>query len=556
MLNHKKITENFIDQIINNEVEYNKIDGEVITRFPPEPNGYLHIGHAKSIWLNFGVATRFKGRCNLRFDDTNPEKEDIAYMEAIKNDLKWLGFEWKHTRHASDYFADLYNYAVQLIKQGKAYVDSLTTEQIRQYRGTLTEVGKESPDRKRSIAENLNLFARMKQGEFDDSTYVLRAKIDMLSSNINMRDPILYRIKKTRHQRTGDSWCIYPMYDYTHCISDSIEGITHSLCTLEFEDHRPLYDWVLTQLAMSCHPQQIEFARLSLDYTVMSKRKLLQLITEGHVSGWDDPRMPTIAGMRRSGFTPEAIHNFCESIGVTKKNAWIEWGVLENSIREDLNENAVRAMAVLQPLRVVIENYPSDKTEEFTVCKHPQREELGTRKVPFSKIILIEQEDFAENPPAKFKRLVIDGEVRLRNSYVIKCHKFIKDENNNIIELRCTYDPSTLGKKPVGRKVKSVIHWVSQQHALVAEIRIYDRLFTVPRVDAEPDFRRFLNPDSLKIIKNCRVETSLANATHKDRFQFERIGYFCLDAKDGGNGKLVFNRTVTLRDTWEKIKSS
>lgn len=547
---------NFIHQIITSDLENNKIDGDIITRFPPEPNGYLHIGHAKSICLNFSTASKFNGRCNLRFDDTNPEKEDVEFMDAIANDVKWLGFEWAELHHASDYFDALYNYAVQLIEQGQAYVDSLSADQIREYRGTLTEPGKDSPDRSRTIAENLDLFARMKQGEFADGAYILRAKIDMASPNINMRDPALYRIKRAHHQRTGDTWCIYPMYDYTHCISDAIEGITHSLCTLEFEDHRPLYDWVLEQLGTPCHPQQIEFSRLSLDYTVMSKRKLLQLVNEGCVSGWDDPRMPTIAGLRRAGFTAAAIRNFCERIGVTKKDAWIDLGVLEHSIREDLNDNAPRAMAVLKPLRVVIENYPTEQTETLEVANHPQKPELGVRSVPFSKVILIEQDDFAEIPPPKFKRLILGGEVRLRNSYVIKCNDIIKDDNDNITELRCTYDPDTLGKKPEGRKVKGVIHWVSEQHALPAEVRIYDRLFNVPHPDAEANFHSVLNPDSLKVIKDCRVEPSLASATPDNRYQFERIGYFCLDSKDGVHGDLVFNRTVTLRDTWAKIKSS
>jgi glutaminyl-tRNA synthetase len=502
------------------------------------------------------LAKTFNGLCNLRFDDTNPEKEEVEFMDAIKRDLKWLGFEWAELHHASDYFESLYDYAVQLIKQGQAYVDSLTAEQIRHYRGTLTEPGKASPDRDRSIEENLDLFGRMKAGEFADGSYVLRAKIDMASPNINLRDPTLYRIKRAHHQRTGDNWCIYPMYDYTHCISDAIEGITHSLCTLEFEDHRPLYNWVLEQLRTPCHPQQIEFARLSLDYTVMSKRKLLQLVTEGCVSGWDDPRMPTIAGLRRAGFTAAAIRDFCERIGVTKKDAWIELAVLENSIREDLNDNALRAMAVLEPLRIVIENYASDQTEQFEIQNHPQKSELGSRKVPFSKVILIEHDDFAEIPPAKFKRLILGGEVRLRNSYVIKCHDIIKDDDDKITELRCTYDPDTLGKKPEGRKIKGVIHWVSEQHALPAEIRLYDRLFNVPQPDAEADFHSVLNPNSLTILNDCKVEPSLADATPEDHYQFERIGYFCLDIKDGVNGDLVFNRTVTLRDTWAKIKST
>ncbi len=542
---------NFIRQIIARDLETKKFDGKVVTRFPPEPNGFLHIGHAKSICLNFGIAEEFNGVCHLRFDDTNPEKESVEFMEAIEKDVHWLGFEWDKLCYASDYFEQLYDYAVQLIKKDKAYVDSLSAEQIRQYRGTLTEPGKESPDRSRSIEENLDLFARMKAGEFADGSYVLRAKIDMASPNINMRDPTLYRIRRVHHQRTGDDWCLYPMYDYTHCISDAIEGITHSLCTLEFEDHRPLYDWVLKQLETEHHPQQIEFARLQLEYTVMSKRKLHQLVAEGYVNGWDDPRMPTIAGLRRAGYTPASIRDFSERIGITKKDAWIEMGVLEYCIREDLNENAPRAMAVLEPLRVVIENYPDDQVEQLELANHPQKPELGKRKVPFSKVVLIEREDFAENPPPKFKRLVEGGEVRLRGSYVIKCEKIIKDDQGNIIELRCTYDPNTLGKKPEGRKVKGVIHWVSEKHALPAEIRLYDRLFKLPNPDSEANFLDTLNPESLEILENAWVEPSLAEAPAESRFQFERKGYFCVDAIDANTkDKLVFNRTVTLRDTW------
>ncbi len=542
---------NFIRQIIARDLETKKFDGKVVTRFPPEPNGFLHIGHAKSICLNFGIAEEFNGVCHLRFDDTNPEKESVEFMEAIEKDVHWLGFEWDKLCYASDYFEQLYDYAVQLIKKDKAYVDSLSAEQIREYRGTLTEPGKESPDRSRSIEENLDLFARMKAGEFADGSYVLRAKIDMASPNINMRDPTLYRIRRVHHQRTGDDWCLYPMYDYTHCISDAIEGITHSLCTLEFEDHRPLYDWVLKQLETEHHPQQIEFARLQLEYTVMSKRKLHQLVAEGYVNGWDDPRMPTIAGLRRAGYTPASIRDFSERIGITKKDAWIEMGVLEYCIREDLNENAPRAMAVLEPLRVVIENYPDDQVEQLELANHPQKPELGKRKVPFSKVVLIEREDFAENPPPKFKRLVEGGEVRLRGSYVIKCEKIIKDDQGNIIELRCTYDPNTLGKKPEGRKVKGVIHWVSEKHALPAEIRLYDRLFKLPNPDSEANFLDTLNPESLEILENAWVEPSLAEAPAESRFQFERKGYFCVDAIDANTkDKLVFNRTVTLRDTW------
>ena len=546
--NENHPTANFIRQIINTDLTNHKNNGKVATRFPPEPNGYLHIGHAKSICLNFGIAAEFRGSCNLRFDDTNPEKENIEYMESIERDVKWLGFEWASLHHASDYFEQLYDYAVQLIEQGQAYVDSLSAEQIRLYRGTLTEPGKESPDRSHTIAENLDLFQRMRAGEFADGQYVLRAKIDMASPNINMRDPAIYRIRRVHHHRTGDAWCIYPMYDYTHCISDAIEGITHSLCTLEFEDHRPLYDWVLEQLQTPCHPQQIEFARLQLEYTIVSKRKLNQLVMEKHVHGWDDPRMPTIAGLRRAGFTPKAIRDFCERIGVTKQNSWIEMGVLEYCIREDLNENALRAMAVLQPLRVVIDNYPEDQIEELEISNHPQKPELGKRKVPFTKVILIEQDDFAEIPPPKFKRLVVGEEVRLRGSYVIRCHEVIKNTEGVIIELRCTYDADTLGKNPEGRKVKGVIHWVSEQQSHPAEVRLYDRLFKVPNPDNEENFLNAINTNSLEVLADCRVEASLLHAQPENRFQFERTGYFCLDAIDSVNGKLVFNRTVTLRE--------
>ena len=551
--NDTPVSTNFIRQIITQDLKENKNQGKVATRFPPEPNGYLHIGHAKSICLNFGIAGEFKGTCNLRFDDTNPEKENIEYMESIERDVKWLGFEWAGLYNASDYFEQLYSYAVQLIEQGLAYVDSLSAEEIRVYRGTLTEPGKESPDRNRSIADNLDLFARMRAGEFADGAYVLRAKIDMASPNINMRDPAIYRIRRVHHHRTGDAWCIYPMYDYTHCISDAIEGITHSICTLEFEDHRPLYDWVLDKLQTPSHPQQIEFARLQLEYTIVSKRRLNQLVTEKHVKGWDDPRMPTIAGLRRAGFTPKSIRDFCERIGVTKQNSWIEMGVLEYCIREDLNENALRAMAVLQPLRVVIENYPDGQVEQLEISNHPQKPELGKRQVPFSKVILIEQDDFAEIPPPKYKRLIEGGEVRLRGSYVIKCNEIIKNAEGVITELRCSYDPDTLGKNPEGRKVKGVIHWVSEAESAEAEIRLYDRLFTVPSPDNEPNFLDVINHDSLEVLDGCRVEASLAQASPENRYQFERTGYFCLDSVDSVDGKLVFNRTVTLREGgWAK----
>ncbi len=543
---------NFIRQIVAADLASNKHNGKVATRFPPEPNGYLHIGHAKSICLNFTIAMENNGTCNLRFDDTNPEKESVEFMEAIERDVHWLGFQWAGKFHASDYFEQLYQYAVQLIESGDAYVDSLSAEQIRQFRGTLTEAGRESPDRNRPIEENLELFARMRAGEFADGQYVLRAKIDMASPNINMRDPTIYRIRRVHHQRTAHEWCIYPMYDYTHCISDALEGITHSLCTLEFEDHRPLYDWVLDKLQTPCHPQQIEFARLQLEFAVMSKRKLNQLVTEKHVSGWDDPRMPTIAGLRRAGYTPASIRDFCERIGVTKKDSWIKMGVLENSIREDLNEHAPRRMAVLRPLRVVIDNYADDAVEEYEIANHPQKPELGTRKVPFGKVVYIEQDDFAEVPPPKFKRLVAGGEVRLRGSYVIKCEQVIKDEAGNVVELRCSYDPDTLGKNPEGRKVKGVIHWVSAAHSIAAEVRLYDRLFKVPNPDAEAHFLDALNPDSLDILTGCRVEASLAGVAPESRYQFERMGYFCVDSVDSTPEHPVFNRTVTLRDTWAK----
>jgi len=542
---------NFIRHIIAADKEANKHQGRVATRFPPEPNGYLHIGHAKSICLNFTLAGENQGTCNLRFDDTNPEKESIEYMESIERDVAWLGFKWAGKYHASDYFEQLFDYAVQLIKQGDAYVDSSTAEQMRADRGTLTEPGKESPDRSRSIDENLDLFSRMRAGEFADGQYVLRAKIDMASPNINMRDPTIYRIRRVHHHRTGDAWCVYPMYDYTHCISDAIEGITHSICTLEFEDHRPLYDWVLDKLQTPHHPQQIEFARLQLEYTIVSKRKLLQLVNEQHVNGWDDPRMPTIAGLRRAGVTPAAIREFCERIGVTKNNSWIEMGVLENCIREDLNDNALRAMAVLRPLRVVIENWEDGKTETYAIANHPQKPELGTREVSFSKVILIEQDDFAENPPKDYKRLVPGGEVRLRGSYVIKCEQIIKNDAGEIVELRCSYDPATLGKNPEGRKVKGVIHWVSEQHSVPAEMRLYDRLFSHPNPDTLDNFLDGINPNSLEVLTASRVEASLLNAENGVPFQFERTGYFCRDV-DSTADKLVFNRTVTLRDSWGK----
>ena len=541
---------NFIRNIIKADLESGK-HSAVQTRFPPEPNGYLHIGHAKSICLNFGVAQDFNGKCNLRFDDTNPEKEDDEYVNAIIEDVKWLGFEWSALHHASDYFQQLYDYAVELIKQGKAYVDSLSAEEIRQYRGSLTEAGKESPDRNRSIEENLDLFARMRAGEFKDGAYLLRAKIDMASPNINMRDPALYRIKHANHQRTGDDWPIYPMYDYSHCISDALENITHSLCTLEFEDHRPLYDWVLDEVKTPSHPQQIEFARLELKYTVTSKRKLNQLVTDGHVDGWDDPRMPTVSGLRRRGYTPLSIRDFCDRIGVTKKDSFIEIAVLENSVREDLNEHAIRVMGVLNPLKVTIENYPDEQTEELVAQNHPQKPEMGTRNIAFSKTIYIERDDFLEDAPKKFFRLSVGREVRLRYAYYITCTDFVKDENGEVIELICRYDPETKGgSSPDARKVKGTIHWVSAEHAIDANINLYDRLFTHPNPVATDDFIEHLNPESLTVLKNCKLEPALAEASSELHYQFERTGYF---VKDNKAKNLTFNRTVTLRDTWAKI---
>lgn len=541
---------NFIRNIIQDDLDSGK-HAAIQTRFPPEPNGYLHIGHAKSICLNFGIAKDFGGLCNLRFDDTNPEKEDNEYVDAIIEDVKWLGFEWGGLHHASDYFQQLYDYAIELIKQGNAYVDSLSAEEIREYRGTLKAPGKESPDRSRSIEENLDLFARMRAGEFKDGEYLLRAKIDMASPNINMRDPALYRIKRAHHQRTGDDWPIYPMYDYTHCISDAIENITHSLCTLEFEDHRPLYDWVLDEVKTPSHPQQIEFARLQLKYTITSKRKLNQLVTGGHVDGWNDPRMPTISGLRRRGYTAAAIRDFCDRIGVTKKDSFIEMAVLENSIREDLNEHATRVMGVLKPLKVTIENYPDDQTEVVVAQNHPQNPEMGTRDINFSKVIYIERNDFLEDAPKKFFRLSVGREVRLRYAYYITCTDFVKDENGEVIELICQYDPETKGgSSPDGRKVKGTIHWVSADHAVDASINLYDRLFTHPNPAASDDITEHLNPESLTVLNDCKLEASLADASTDVHYQFERTGYFVRDNK---TRDLVFNRTVTLRDAWAKI---
>ncbi len=548
------IPSNFIHQIIREDLKNNKNDGRVHTRFPPEPNGYLHIGHAKSICLNFSTANEFKGLCNLRFDDTNPEKEDMEYVDSIRESIRWLGFDWEDRQYyASDYFDKLYEFAGELIKQGKAYVCSLNQDQAREYRGTLTEPGKNSPDRDRSVDENLDLFTRMKDGEFDDGDYTLRAKIDMASPNMNMRDPVIYRIRRAEHHQTGNKWCIYPMYDYTHCISDALENITHSLCTLEFEDHRPLYDWVLDQLESLPHPRQIEFARLNINYTVMSKRKLKQLVDEGLVDGWDDPRMPTLDGMRRRGYTPVSIRNFCEMVGVTKANSVVDVGMLEHSLRDDLDKTSPRAMCVLNPLKVVIENYPEDKIDVLTLPKHPKDESMGNREIPFRREVWIDRADFEEVPPPGFKRLVTGGEVRLRGSYVIKCEEVIKDDNGEIMELRATYDAATLGARPEGRKVKGVIHWVSVQDALDVEVRLYDRLFNCENPDAaEGDYRDYINPDSLVVKTGCKAESTMADAAPEERFQFEREGYFCVDRKNSTPDKPVFNLTVTLRDTWAK----
>ena len=547
----------FIRQIIDEDLHSGK-HPRPVTRFPPEPNGFLHIGHAKSICLNFGIAEENNSPCHLRFDDTNPSKEEESYVAAIQNDVRWLGFDWgKNLFFASDYFDQLYDFAVQLIQLGKAYVCELSAEEIRSYRGTLTEPGQDSPSRERGIAENLDLFRRMKDGEFEEGTHVLRAKIDMASPNLNMRDPVIYRIMKTHHHRTGDKWCIYPMYDYTHCLSDAIEGITHSLCTLEFENHRPLYDWVLDTLATPCHPQQIEFARLNLTYTVMSKRKLLQLVQEGHVSDWDDPRMLTVSGLRRRGYTPASIRNFCAEIGLGRKESWIDMTVLENAIRDDLNESAPRVLGVLKPLKVIIDNYPEDQVEELTAQNHPQKPELGSRALPFSRELYIEQDDFMEDPPKKFFRLGPGREVRLRYGYYIKFASMVKDEmTGEIQEIHCTYDPETRGgSSPDGRKVKGTIHWVSAAQAQTCQVRLYDRLFLTehPDTDKERDFKEFLNPDSLTLLENCKVEPSLATAKPGDSFQFERNGYFCADPVDSSPGAPVFNRTVTLRDSWAKL---
>jgi len=553
---------NFIRNIIAEDLKANKNEGRVITRFPPEPNGYLHIGHAKSICLNFGLAAENEGGlCNLRFDDTNPIKEENEYVKSIKEDVRWLGFDWEDRLfYASDYFEQMYQYAVQLIKAGKAYVCDLNADETREYRGTLTEPGKDSPYRNRSIDENLDLFESMRAGKFDNGSRTLRAKIDMASPNLNMRDPVMYRILRAKHHRTGDKWCIYPMYDWAHGLEDSTEGITHSVCTLEFEDHRPLYDWFLNELNVY-HPQQIEFARLNLTYTVMSKRKLLELVEHGYVTGWNDPRMPTISGLRRRGYTPESIRNFCDRIGVAKRDSIVDIALLEHCLREDLNKSAQRVMGVLRPLKVIIDNYPEDKVEELEAINNPEDPNMGTRKVPFSRVLYIEREDFRDDPPKKFFRLAPGREVRLRYAYYITCVGVVRDEKTGeVIELHCTYDPKTRGgDSPDGRKVKATLHWVSAAHSLKAEVRLYDHLF----IEANPgeakdagDYKSYLNPDSLQRLTSCRVEPSLAGAAPGSRYQFERQGYFCVDSVDSSDDILVFNRTVSLRDSWAKIEKT
>ena len=550
---------NFIREIVETDLKTGKHGGRVVTRFPPEPNGYLHIGHAKSICLNFGLAHEFRGSTNLRFDDTNPTKENLEYVQAIQNDVRWMGFDWENRMfYASDYFERLYQFAVHLTRKGKAYVDSLSADDIRRYRGTLTEPGKDSPHRSRSVEENIDLFARMRAGEFPDGTHVLRAKIDMASPNVNLRDPTLYRIRHAAHHRTGDAWCIYPTYDFAHPLSDAIEGITHSICTLEFEDHRPLYNWVVEESEAPCHPQQIEFARLNLSHTVMSKRKLLDLVEKQHVAGWDDPRLPTLKGLRRRGYTPEAIRAFCEHIGVAKRDGVVEMALLEHFIREDLNRRAPRVMAVLRPLRIVIDNYPEGRAEDLEAVNNPEDPSAGTRKLPFSRTLYIEQEDFREVPPKKFFRLTPGQEVRLRYAYIIQCVGIVKDDRTGeVVEVHCTYDPETRSGGPqAGRKVKGTLHWVSATHALEAEVRLYEHLFLKPNagdVGEGLDYTANLNPHSFERLTGCQVERSLAGAPPLSRYQFERQGYFCVDP-DASNQKLVFNRTVALRDSWARIE--
>jgi glutaminyl-tRNA synthetase len=551
---------NFIRDIIEKDIASGKHD-QVVSRFPPEPNGYLHIGHAKSICLNFGVARDYGGRCHLRFDDTNPKKEDPEYVQSIMNDVHWLGFDWgKHLYHASDYFDELYQYGVELIKRGKAYICSLSPQEIKGYRGTLTEPGTNSPFRDRPVDENLGLFQAMKQGRFDEGSHVLRAKIDMASPNMNLRDPVIFRIVKSDHHRTKDTWCIYPTYDYAHCLSDSIEGITHSLCSLEFQDHRPLYDWILDQLPVKCHPQQIEFARLNLNYTVMSKRKLSRLVSEGYVRSWDDPRMPTLSGLRRRGYTPESIRRFCDLIGVAKSDNIVDMSMLEYCVREDLNKKAPRFMAVLNPVKLIITNYPEDRDEELEAINNPEDESMGSRMLCFSRELYIELDDFMENPPKKFFRLAPGREVRLRYAYFVTCQEIVKDPvTGNIIEIRCTYDPATRGgDSPDGRKVKATLHWVSARHAQKAEVRLYDRLFSRanPTEDEKKgiDFLKYVNPDSLKVLDSCLIEPGLTDLVPGSSLQFERLGYFCVDP-DSRPGNTVFNRTVTLKDAWARIQN-
>jgi glutaminyl-tRNA synthetase len=551
-------TSNFIRALVADDLSTGRWGGRVITRFPPEPNGYLHIGHAKSICLNFGLAAEFGGRCHLRFDDTNPTKESAEYVESIQRDVRWLGFDWgEHLHYASDYFEQLYAWAVKLVEAGRAYVDDLSIEEMREYRGTLTEPGRESPHRQRAVAENLDLLARMRAGEFPDGAKTLRARIDMAAPNLNLRDPVMYRIRRTSHHRTGDAWCIYPMYDWAHGQSDSVEGITHSICTLEYEDHRPLYDWYLEALGIY-HPQQIEFARLNLSHTVMSKRKLLELVEAGHVSGWDDPRMPTIAGLRRRGYTPEAIRDFCERIGVAKADNLVDVALLEHCLREDLNRRAPRTMAVLRPLRLVIDNYPAGQVEQLTAVNNPEDPAAGTRQVPFSRVLYIEREDFREDPPKKYFRLSPGAEVRLRYAYLIRCTDWVRDPaTGEVVEVHATYDPATRGgDAPDGRKVRGTVHWVSASHALDAEVRLYDHLFSTPQPDAEEDWKAVLDPDSLERLTGCKAEPSLAGAAPGSRYQFERNGYFCADPVDSRPDALVFNRTVPLRDSWAKIERS
>ncbi len=553
------VASDFVRSIVRDDLDQNKNDGKVITRFPPEPNGYLHIGHAKSAQLNFGLAAEHGGICHLRFDDTNPGRESVEYVESIVRDIRWLGWDWGDCLfYASDYFDQLYEYAVQLIKAGKAYVDDLTAEQVREYRGTLTDPGRESPYRDRSADENLRLFEGMRNREYEEGSRVLRAKIDMTSGNINMRDPVLYRILKAAHHRTGDKWCIYPMYDFAHGQSDSIEGVTHSICTMEYEDHRPLYDWILDELGIY-HPQQIEFARLNLSHTVLSKRRLLSLVERGDVSGWDDPRMPTVSGMRRRGYTPDAIRSFCERIGVAKRTTTVDIAHLDHCLREDLNKRAPRAMAVLHPLRVVIDNYPEGQTEELEAVNNPEDEAMGTRTVPFSRVLYVERDDFREDPPRNFYRLAPGREVRLRYGYFITCNSVVKDpDTGEVTELHCTYDPETRGgHAPDGRRVRGTIHWVSADHALPATVHLYDHLFTVEKPDElGADFRDALNPNSLETLVDCRVEPSLANAVSGASYQFERLGYFCVDSVDTKPDALVFDRAVSLRDTWARIERS